>query len=266
MSQIFKKTALSPSGNSSWTAEICQGWRIGSAVNGGYALSLVGQALAQTLTHPDPLTINAFYLAPCHLGQIEVQVLPLSETKNTSFASADLFQNGQLKLRATAAYIDQNELSGPDWSGADIPEVPSFDEVKNPPMETLEIHNNVDIRMVRGLELFTDGVADGSGEFVAWLAHRDGTDPSVIDLLLFADVMPPPVFSLFGISGWVPTIELTVQVRQAPVLGPVLARHKTRHLIRGIAETDTEIWDQCGELVAIARQTTKVLKQSIVKD
>ena len=81
---------------------------------------------------------------------------------------------------------------------------------------------------------------------------------------MFPDIMPPPVFSFLGVSGSVPTIELTVQVRQAPVSGPVLARHKTRHLSRGIAETDTEIWDQSGELVVIARQMAKVLNQSFV--
>ena len=37
-----------------------------------------------------------------------------------------------------------------------------------------------------------------------------------------------------------------------------LARHTTRQVTRGVAETDTEIWDVNGELVAMARQTYKV--------
>ena len=35
---------------------------------------------------------------------------------------------------------------------------------------------------------------------------------SMISLLLFADAFPPPVFSLYGLVGWVPTLELSVQL------------------------------------------------------
>jgi acyl-coenzyme A thioesterase PaaI-like protein len=75
---------------------------------------------------------------------------------------------------------------------------------------------------------------------------------------MFADIMPPPVFTIYGAFGWVPTVELTVQVRRKPAGGPLLARHTTRQVTRGVAETDTEIWDVNGDLVAMARQTYKV--------
>ena len=53
-------------------------------------------------------------------------------------------------------------------------------------------------------------------------------------------------------------MELTVQVRRKPASGPLLARHITRQVTRGVAETDTEIWDVNGDLAAMARQTYKV--------
>ena len=31
---------------------------------------------------------------------------------------------------------------------------------------------------------------------------------------MFADILPPPVFTIFGAYGWAPTVELTVQVRR----------------------------------------------------
>ena len=49
-----------------------------------------------------------------------------------------------------------------------------------------------------------------------------------------------------------------MQVRRKPAAGPLLARHSTRQVTRGVAETDTEIWDSEGDLVAMARQTYKV--------
>ena len=258
MSQFLSHTAVSPLGESRWQAAVHRGWRIGSVANGGYVLALVGRALSEALNQPDPLSINAFYLAPVALGEVEVAVESLSETRSTHFASADLRQDGQLKLRATAAYTDLDRLSGPDWTNVAPPEVPAFNEVAAPAMSHLEIHQSIDLRMVQGAEVFTEGKTNHTGEFIAWLAHTDGAAPGPIDLLMFADIMPPPVFTIYGAFGWVPTVELTVQVRRKPAGGPLLARHTTRQVTRGVAETDTEIWDVNGDLVAMARQTYKV--------
>ena len=258
MGQFLQDTAVSKQNESTWEAEVRQGWRIGPVANGGYVLSLVGRTLAAALNQPDPLSINAFYLAPVGLGTVEVAVESLSETRSTHFASADLRQEGQLKLRATAAYTDLDKLQGPDWTNVTPPDVPGFDDVPAPAMSHLEIHQSIDMRMVQGSEVFTDGQTNDSGEFIAWIAHRDGAAPEPIDLLMFADIMPPPIFTIYGAYGWVPTVELTVQVRRKPAAGPLLARHTTRQVTRGVAETDTEIWDVTGDLAAMARQTYKV--------
>ena len=258
MVQFASDTAVSQKNGSTWEAEVHHGWRIGSAANGGYALSLVGRTLAAALNQPDPLSINAFYLAPVGLGKVEISVEPLSETRSTHFASADLWQEGQLKIRATAAYTDLDKLQGPDWTNVAPPDVPSREDMTTPAMSHLEIHQSIDMRMVQGAEVFTEGKTTGTGEFVAWLAHKDGAASRPIDLLMFADMMPPPVFTLYGAYGWVPTVELTVQVRRKPAPGPILARHITRQITAGVAETDTEIWDVKGDLAAMARQTYKV--------
>ena len=261
MSQFLTHTAVWPQGDSRWQAEVHRGWRIGSVANGGYVLALVGRTLAEALNQPDPLSINAFYLAPVALGEVEVSVEPLSETRSTHFASADLWQEGDLKLRATAAYTDLDKLKGPDWTNVTPPDVPGMEDVEAPAMSHLEIHQSIDMRMVQGAEVFIEGKTTGTGEFIAWLAHKDGAAPGPIDLLMFADMMPPPIFTLYGAYGWVPTVELTVQVRRKPAAGPLLARHSTRQVTRGVAETDTEIWDVKGDLAAMARQTYKVRMQ-----
>ncbi len=58
--------------------------------------------------------------------------------------------------------------------------------------------------------------------------------------------------------GWVPSLELTVQVRAHPAPGPLQARLFSRHLTRGVIEEDGEYWDSAGQLVAISRQTAKL--------
>ena len=72
---------------------------------------------------------------------------------------------------------------------------------------------------------------------------------------MFADAFPPPVFTVFGPVGWVPTVELAVQVRARPSPGPIQARLCSRHLTRGAIEEDGEYWDSAGNLVALSRQS-----------
>ncbi len=258
MGQFTTETAVTRLSETRWGAEIHRGWRIGSVANGGYVMAIIGRALREALPHQDPLSLNAFYLAPCELGPVEIEFELLRSNRGTSFGSASLYQNGELKVRATGAYTDLDRLSGETWLDSKPPVVREFDEVAHLTANHLEIHERIDTRLVEGYEVFEKGIAPGTGEFVAWLSHKDGADCDSIDMLMLADIMPPPPFTLFGPYGWVPTIELTVQVRAVPASGPILGRLKSRHLTESIIESDGDFWDSEGQLVALARQTMKV--------
>jgi len=258
VNQFESDTAVERIADGRWRAEFRRGWRIGSTMNGGYVLAVVGRALREALPHADPLSINAFYLAPCVLGPCEIEVEVLRENRGTSFGSATLYQDGEAKVRATAAYTDLDRLSGETWLGNEPPGVCAFEDTKELTTHSLEIHERVDMRLVEGHEVFEKGIAPGTGEFVAWLQHRDRAPSGSLDLLMFSDIMPPPPFTLFGAYGWVPTIELTVQCRAVPAPGPLLGRLRSRHLTASIIESDGDFWDSTGQLVALARQMMKV--------
>jgi hypothetical protein len=115
----------------------------------------------------------------------------------------------------------------------------------------------VELRLVSGKEVFSERKTNGSGEFCGWVQLRDGSAPDVMSLLMFADSFPPPIFTVYGLVGWVPTVELTVQVRGHPAPGPLQVRLFSQHLTSGVVEEDGEIWDSAGRLVAISRQTAK---------
>ena len=51
-----------------------------------------------------------------------------------------------------------------------------------------------------------------------WLRLADGREPDPLMLLLARDALPPVAFDL-GLSGWTPTLELTVHVRARPAPG-----------------------------------------------
>ncbi len=259
MGQFEEDTAVTPLGDNRWQGELKRGWRIGSVPNGGYVLAVIGRALRNTMPHKDPLSINAFYLAPCSLGVCTIEVELLKAGRGTSFGTASLYQNDELRVRATAAYTDLDLLAGETWMGGEPPSAPTFESMADDSRaQHLEIHQRVDSRLVTGYEVFESGELPRSGEFVGYLQHVDKAAMGSIDLLMFADIMPPPSFTLFGPFGWVPTIELTVQCRGLPVPGPLLGRMTSRYLTSGIIESDGDFWDSKGQLVALARQTMKV--------
>ncbi len=258
MGQFASDTAVEKVAENKWRSEFKYGWRIGQTMNGGYVLAVITRVLREALPHTDPLSINAFYMAPSQLGPCEIDVEVLKTGRGTSFGSASLYQNGELKVRATAAFTDLHNLEGETWLGSQPPSVRPFDEVANLSASHLEIHERIDMRLVEGYEVFEKGITPGTGEFIAWLQHRDKAPFDSIDLTMLSDILPPPPFSLFGPFGWVPTIELTVQCRAVPVPGPILGRLKSRHLTSSIIESDADLWDCEGNLVALARQTMKV--------
>ncbi len=68
-------------------------------------------------------------MAPCALGPCEIVIEPLREGRGTSFATASLFQNDELKVRATAAYTDLEQLVGETWVNSEMPEAPPFESL-----------------------------------------------------------------------------------------------------------------------------------------
>jgi len=258
MGQFERETAVEQVGENLFRGELHEGWRIGAVPNGGYVMSVAGRALRAMMPHKDPLTVSAFYLAPTVLGPIDCHTELLGSGRSTSFAEVKMRQEGQLKVKVTAAYTDLDKLNGHSWTVGERPQYPAWEECEGTGQKGLEFRQRADLRLVSGKEVFTERRPDGSGEFRGWVRHADGSEPDVISLLMFADAFPPPIFSVLGPIGWVPTVELTVQVRAHPAPGPLQVRLRTRFLTNGVAEEDGEYWDSVGQLVALSRQTAKV--------
>jgi acyl-CoA thioesterase len=220
-------------------------------------MAVAARALREELPHKDPLTVSAFYLAPTAIGPVDCQVEVLGGGRSTSFAEVSMLQEGELKVKITAAFSDFERISGENWTSVERPVYPAWDECPPSGDKGVEFRQRAELRLVSGQEVFSERKANGTGEFRGWVSHRDGSDPDIISLLMFADASPPPVLTAFGPVGWVPTVELTVQVRAHPAPGPVQFRTVCRHVTEGIAEEDGEYWDSAGKLVALSRQTAK---------
>ncbi|NQX89453.1 MAG: thioesterase family protein [Halioglobus sp.] len=257
MNQFAQDIAVARVAAGHYRGELVEGWRVGAVPNGGYVMAVAGQALREALPHKDPLSVSAFYLTPTALGPIDCRIEVLGGGRSTSFAEVKMFQQGELKVKVMAAYTDLDRLKGESWSATSRPEYPAWDDCPPSGDKGVEFRQRAELRLVSGQEIFSERRGNGSGEFQGWVRHRDGSAPDVIALLMFADASPPPVLTVFGPVGWVPTVELTVQVRGHPAPGPIQFRTACRHLSRGVVEADGEYWDCNGRLVAISRQTAK---------
>jgi acyl-CoA thioesterase len=240
---------------------ISDGWSIGDKPNGGYLVAIMLNAMQQRAQQPDPISVTTHFSRPTSEGlaaTIEVEVIRTGRT--TSLVTAVLYQDGKERIRSTAVFGDLT-TAGPDHEIViEPPTIAPFNDCV-PRMGNLQ---GVEISMLDQLEVRIDpsqSVAGGGTEaaVTAWVQLRDGSEPDVITAAMFSDALPPAIFTTLGQVGWVPTIELTVQVRRRPAPGPMLAELACRDLSNGLMIEDAKVWDTTGALCVQARQLAMLL-------
>lgn len=252
-SDFDRDTAVTRVSDGRYRAEISDRWNIRNVPNGGYVMAVAARALREHLSHPDPFTITGHFFKPILPGPIEIATTTLKQGKTLSYAEAQVCQEGDERMRITAAYGDLDSRKGLDHTNEKPPPVPPLEEcvpVKIP----LRFFSSVAAAFDPDCADWTRGEYSEQCELTGWNRFADGRDPDALSLVLFADGFPPPIFRKTGPVTWVPTVEMTVQIHGHPAPGPLRCRFQTRHVIGGFAEEDGEIWDSAGRLVALSRQ------------
>ncbi|NEC87458.1 thioesterase family protein [Streptomyces sp. SID12501] len=276
-SEFDRDTAVIRRAPGVYDTELSAGWTVLGAVNGGYLLAVLGRALADALPHGDPFSVSAHYLTASRPGPAVVRTDVVRTGRSLSTGTASLFQyddQGQEveRIRVLASYGDLDALPDDVRTTAEPPALPPMDQCFGPQTAS-------DIRLPSGgpgpvpggsaiadrLMLKLDpstlgwalGAPSGKGEMRSWFGLADGRDADPLALLLAVDALPPTAFEI-GLSGWVPTVELTVHVRCRPAPGPLRVSITTRNLAGGFLEEDAEVWDSADRLVAQSRQLASV--------
>jgi hypothetical protein len=266
-SEFDRDTALTPRAPGVYDIDLSAGWTIINAVNGGYLLAVLGRALADALPHADPFTISAHYLTASQPGPAVVRTETVRTGRTLSTGQASLFQYDEQgreveRIRVLASYGDLDSLPDDVRTTARPPAFPPMDQCFGPSDSPAPVPGSSAItdRLMIKIDPATLGWAvgapSGKGEMRAWFGLADGRDADPLSLLLAVDALPPTAFEL-GISGWVPTVELTVHVRSRPAPGPLRVSITTRNLAGGFLEEDAEIWDTEDRLVAQSRQLAR---------
>ncbi|BFM16820.1 thioesterase family protein [Maricurvus nonylphenolicus] len=260
--QLFHiDSAVEKIADNHWRGHIADGWGIMGVPNGGYIMAIAAKALSAALPHKDPLTITAYYMSPTAPGPVDCHIDVLRTGGTTSHGIVRLEQGGELKVHFVAAYTELDNLEGETQILAEHPPVPAYGScMAFPHLPGLDFMQRVTQRIAPEKMNSMMGKPTDDGEWLGWIEFSEATPLDVFGLLVFADGFPPPVFTLYGPGGWVPTLELTVQLRAKPVEGPIAVRFRSNFLTNGMVEEDGELWDSEGNLVAISRQTAKYRK------
>jgi hypothetical protein len=269
LSRFERDTAVEDLGGGRYGGRIDPGWAVidGAAPNGGYLMALAARAMRASLPqHPDPVTLTAHFLAPPTVGDVEVEVDVLRSGRRHSTVAATLIQAGEPRVRLLGAFGDLGAAQGPTRVDRHPPALPPVEECVDFTSESERraavggfapppIAQRFDHRMPADVLGWTTGVPSGRGRIGGYLRWRDGAPVDTLGLLVVADCYPPAVFdAALGDIGWVPTIELTVQVRGRPAPGYLTGWFTTEAVTEGYLEEDGEVWDADGRLVVLSRQ------------
>lgn len=261
LSKFSLDTRIEQTDKLQWQANFSADWCIQGVPNGGYVLAIAAKVLAQLLPHKDPLGINAYYFAKTQPGPVTCVAEILRSGGSTSHAMVRLYQDDELKVQCTAAFTDINKLHGETIIQNPAPIITAYNDcIRLPIPDGLSLPRQVQQRVVPGVEKVMMGEPNNSGEFSGWMDFSDGGEIDLFALLLFTDSAPPPVFTYFGPLGWVPTLELSVQIRARPCPGPIQYQFTSHNLTNGVVDEDGILWDSQGQLVAISRQLAKFRK------
>jgi hypothetical protein len=234
-------------------------------------MALAGRALSVELargrSHPDPFAVSAYYLSASTPGPATLRTSVLRTGRSVSTGQVALTQPGAdgadvERVRVLATYGDLDTVAHEVRTTAVPPDLPPPERCLRaadaPPtfLRHAAMLDRLDLRLDPATAGWAAGRPSGLGQIRGWLRLADGREPDPLMLLLAADALPPVAFDL-GLSGWTPTLELTVHVRARPAPGWLRIGLTTRNVAGGLLEEDAEVWDSRGRLVAQSRQLAR---------
>jgi acyl-CoA thioesterase len=260
MGKLERDTTVTPLTRGRYGAAIDRGWWVERGPNGGYIAALLVRAMSTEVADPARRlrSVTVHYLRPPAEGPAEIDVVIERTGATLSTVTARLVQGHRLIALAMAAFATNR--TGPGFHDAPPPKVPPPDTLAAPPPAPfpMPIRDRFDQRHfigsgygVRGDEALTGG----------WLRLAEGGAVDEHALVAMSDAWFPAVFARLELPVGVPTVDLTVHIRNEPPEGTewVLVRFRTRVSAEGFLEEDGELWHPDGSLLAQSRQLAVLL-------
>lgn len=256
-------TALTETGPGAYDASIDPQWTIAGKPNGGYLLAMLGRAATAISPHRHVIAASAHYLHSPEPGPVRVVAEVLRAGRSASQVHARLLQDGRPCVDSLLTITDLDAGAKPYWD-AGLPAAsaaPAETCVRLPALSpagfAVPIMDEVDLRIDPATLGFAGGRPSGRGELRGWLALAGDEPFDPIALLYAVDAFPPATFEI-ELTGWVPTLELSVYVRALPAPGPVQVLQRAQLIDAQRVDETCFVWDSTGRLVAQGTQLAGV--------
>lgn len=259
-------TAVVAAGGGRYSARIDPGWWIERGPNGGYVAALILRAVTAEVAAPERRlrSFTVHYLAPPTEGAVEVLVTVERQGRSLTSVSARLMQADRLVAIAVGAFsisrpsIEFCDLVMPDVAAPE--DLPSLDSTQGP-----LLRRRYEERWALGPTPFSGGDVARAGGWIRLARSESGDESGPLDshlLVALADAWMPPIFGRLIEPLGVPTIDLTVHLRDPIPAGYddwVLVDFHTSVASDGFIEVDGELWTRDGQLLAQSRQLALAL-------
>lgn len=271
-SRFERDTAVTRVDERRFTGRIDPGWAVidDAAPNGGYVMALAARAMRDGLAHPDPVSLTAHFLAPPQPGEVDIDIEVVRSSRRHSTVTGAVRQDGREMTRLLGVFADLDAAEGYARVDLEPPPLPPREDCTAMRADTAAaaapatpgafapppIFQRLEHRMPPALMGWAFGAPTGTGEAGGYVRWPDVAAVDSLGLLVIADCYPPAALNLGGDApaGWVPTLELTVQVRKRPAPGWLATWFTTKAVTAGYLEEDGTIWDAYGDVVALSRQ------------
>ena len=244
-----------------YAGTISDNWSVNGNPDGGYLMALLANAILQKSGKAKLAILTANFIARSVPGEAFLAVKQIGSSRQFERWEARLQQEGTETVRAFGT-CTEGEISGENRYEKSAPVLaPLKDCIAIPEMPRYTIFRNVDDRLDPGCAGWMSGDLVGKSEQKGWIKFKDDRPFDQLSILLLADAFPPPVLASQGIIAWVPTIEMSVNIRAIAKTKWLKCIFRSRFITGGFVEEDGELWDENGGLVAISRQISQFQKQ-----
>ena len=253
--------SLTVQGPFSYVGIITDNWSVNGNPDGGYLMALLANAILRKSGKKKLVILTANFIARSVPGEAFLAVKQIGSSRQFERWEARLQQEGKETVRAFGT-CTEDEIPGENRYEKPAPVLtPLKDCVAIPEMPRYTIFHNMDDRLDPGCAGWMSGDLAEKSEQKGWIKFKDDRPFDQLSILLLADAFPPPVLASQGIIAWVPTIEMSVNIRTIPKSRWLKCVFRSHFITGGFVEEDGELWDEEGELVAISRQISQFQKR-----
>lgn len=273
MNLFLNDTQTVAKGDGAYTATLTNNWSIGDTPNGGYSMAILANAMRDFSDFNAPVAMSANYCGRLKEGDLDLKVERLSQSRQFDRLQINAEQDGVIALRAWGTLM-QSYQDDPHHEQP-APKLPPLDQcLALDAAPGMNIHKRFDIRFDPDTAGWTQQQPSERSEMRGWLTLAEPQDvgqskpqpasqltseptpqlwtPEL--MMLVCDTFPPSIFSSRGMFGWVPTIELNVQILKLPTSKWLKCVFRSSFINGNLLVEDGEIWDADDDLVATCRQ------------